>query len=172
MTATEFAIVAFPVLKEEDSAWIEAVRSRHDPQYGRIRAHFTFVFPRATSLEKIRRAAAAAVSSGPIPFVSREAIAVRRDRGGGLVFLIPDEAGEELIGLHERLSEELPRLDSTGRVQFLPHITLAASSDFLECSRLARELNSEHRRIRGTVVAVEVLDVGAPLVRSLSTHPL
>jgi hypothetical protein len=49
-TETEFVsmtlpVVAYPELGDTERAWIESIRSRHDPQANRLGVHFTLVFP-------------------------------------------------------------------------------------------------------------------------------
>ena len=147
----ELAIVAYPNLDDADREWIESIRARHDPQASRIKVHFTLVFPVDLPPTSVAAHTSEVVNlARPISFVMRHAVAVYDTaRGGGYVFLEADEGRDEIVELHDRLYEGLLRSYLHESVPFLPHLTLAANSDFQWCEGFAREVNAAQRIVRG-----------------------
>jgi 2'-5' RNA ligase len=169
------AVVGYPVLSEEDRQWIESVRIRHDPRAGRIQAHFTMVFPcHATPSDALASMSAASPSCAPIRFTIGGAEAVSDLTGHGAhVFLIPDDlAGTHIAVLHDRLYRGALRSHLRRDIPFLPHMTVAADGDLEWCQELARRLSERCRSIRGTVDAIELINVDPTPVSTLHRCPL
>jgi 2'-5' RNA ligase len=167
---SRIAVVGYPVLTQDDHQWIESVRQRHDPQAGRIRAHFTMVFPCNADPDEAQASVSAAGSScARIRFTIRRAEAVRNAVGGGAsVFLVPDDhACAHIITLHDRLYRGALKSHLRPDVPFEPHITVAADSSLERCQEQARALSERCQSISGTVDAIELLDVGTTPVASL-----
>jgi 2'-5' RNA ligase len=168
---SNLAVVAYPLLREDDRRWIEAFRARHDPQASRIPAHFTLVFPE--EMADVAGVAAHAVASlegfRRFPFVVRRAEAVRDPLGeGAQVFLVPDEGHAEIVALHDRLYEDRLRPFLRADIPFVPHVTVAASDAFEACAHLARELNKKRPPLRGSVQEIEVIEVLRDRVRRVT----
>ena len=130
-------------LDPKDTAWIEAVRRRHDPQAGLMAAHITLVFPFDGVAENAVSAHARAVCAGaaPIWFRLASAVAVRDlTAPRSHVFLMPDEGAAEIVALHDRLyaGPLAPHLRID--LPYAPHVTVAAFGDHTAAERLAREL--------------------------------
>jgi 2'-5' RNA ligase len=170
----KLAVVAFPSLEDRDRQWIESFRTQHDPQASRIDVHFTLVFPVDTSeVDLASEIAVAAQSTPPIAFVARRAEVVSEAFGhGSHVFLVADEGGAHISALHDRLYAGVLRVHLRPDIPFVPHMTVAATSDSTSAVRLADELNSRARPVRGVVKALELVDVGAARVRSIATYTL
>jgi hypothetical protein len=82
-----------------DSAWIEAIRKRYDPQQQMVETHVTFVFPfEGTSpAEVVAHAEAVARDARPIAFRLSKAAAVRDlDGPGSNLFLLPEDGAPEM----------------------------------------------------------------------------
>jgi 2'-5' RNA ligase len=171
---TKVALVAYPLLEEADRQWIESIRGRHDPQASRIAAHFTLVFPVEVALEAVvEHTSARLMDARVIPFVLRRAEALPdRLAGGCHVFLVPEEGRDEIVALHDRLYEGvlLPYLRDD--MPFVPHITVGGCSDLGECERLAEALNRGDRAVRGTVMSIDLIEVGNENVKTLIRVPL
>jgi len=169
------AIVAYPGLERADREWIEAIRTRHDPQAALIGVHFTLVFPADSSASDLAaEASAVAAATAPIPFAIRRASATPDALGGagGHVFLVPDEGAREIAALHHRLYQGVMRPHLRADIPFTPHMTVAACPDMAACEHLARAINREPRGIRGALESVEVIEVGASRVRSIGAFVL
>ena len=93
------AVVAYPVLSDDDREWIAGVRSRHDPLASRIPAHVTLVFPTEVVEEPLLAHVRSALELfESIPIVLRRAVAFRDAIGSGCyVFLLVDEGHAELV---------------------------------------------------------------------------
>jgi 2'-5' RNA ligase len=168
------AVIAYPEVDRADGAWIEAIRTEHDPQAGTIAAHFTLVFPaEGIESEFTAEAAASAATTAPISFTIRGVTVVAdKATGKGHVFLSPHEGTDEVASLHQGLhSGPLARLLRADR-PFQPHITVAAKPNMPSCMTLAQELAFEARVIHGTIRAIEVIEVLPQRVRSVATFPL
>jgi 2'-5' RNA ligase len=171
---THLALVAYPVLDECDRRWIESIRARHDPQAKLIGAHFTLVFPAEMDRESvIAHASAVCARTRVVAFSATGMQAVREESGpGGHVFLVPGKGRREIAALHDELYEGIPRGDLRERRDFLPHITIAACTDFGECLRLARELETAGRTVKGRVDGVEVIVVSGDKISPVATLAL
>jgi 2'-5' RNA ligase len=168
------AIVAYPILSEADRWWIESFRTKHDPQSTRLPAHFTLVFPTDATPRLLEAELETAVAQWqPIRFAIRRAEVVRDAVGGGAhVFLTPDDGSAEIAALHDRLYAGMLRPHLRADVPFIPHVTIAAAPDQLAGEYLASELDMGARVVRGTIRAIDLVDVGQPLVRTIRSYPL
>lgn len=170
----QLAVVSFPVLTDDDRRWVESIRAKHDPQAGRLAAHFTLVFPvdtiaAALSVE-VREIAG---STPPVPFVVRYAMATRDALGpGGHVFLVADEGGAEIATIHDRLYSGTLKPHLRTDIPFVPHITVAAHPDFSVCQALAEEIDDELRTLRGRLESLEVLDMSNRTIASAGRFAL
>ena len=164
----QLAVVSFPALADEDRRWVESIRAKHDPQAGRLAAHFTLVFPvEAATAAIAAEVTAVARSIAPIPFVVRYAMAARDASGrGGHVFLVADEGAAEIVSMHNRLYAGGLKRHLRADIPFVPHITVAGNQDFAVCQTLAEEIDDELRTLRGSLDSLEVLDVGAATIAS------
>jgi 2'-5' RNA ligase len=167
------AVVAYPRLDDEDRQWVESIRARFDPQVARLAAHFTLVFPVEASLSTVAgEVSAVAESMTPIAFTIRHAMAVRNVRTtGGHVFLVADEGGRAIEGLHGRLYAGALKPHRRADIPYVPHMTVAASEDFGWCDALARNL-CKGRTISGTLDSIDVVDVALPRVESFGQFTL
>jgi 2'-5' RNA ligase len=170
----KLAIVAYPNLDEVDRQWIESFRTKHDPQASRLSVHFTLVFPVvAVPSELEQEIAMVAELTQPISFTIRGTKVVRDVLGNGShIFLVPDEGGAQISTLHGRLYAGALRTHLRSDIPYLPHMTVGAVPDSQFAERLAEELGVGSRMVRGMVANMELVDVGAPRVRSITTYAL
>ena len=154
--------------------WIESFRTKHDPQAFRIGVHFTLVFPvEALPSEVEPELAVVAQSTQPISFAIRRTEVVRDALGNwSHIFLVPDEGGAEITALHDRLYAGALRPHLRSDIPFVAHMTVGAAPDSPSAERLADELNVRSRILRGTVGNIELVDVGTPVVQSITTYAL
>jgi 2'-5' RNA ligase len=168
------AIVGFPDLEPDDRHWIESFRAAHDPQAARLSVHFTLVFPLDIAFEALEaEAAAAAESEGPTAFAINRADAVANAMGGGAhLCLVPDEGAVGISRLHDRLYCGALKPHDRPDMRYVPHLTVAATADVASAQRLAAALDLPNRVLRGTIGALDIVDVSASRVRSIATYPL
>ncbi len=157
--------VAFPQLAPADRAWLEKLRSRHDPAASRtIAAHVTLVFAWQELAEARYRDHLARVAGGtaPISFCLRYAM-LGPDAGGerAHVFLVPEEGFSAVSRLHDRLYAgplaPALRLD----LPFVPHVTVATTPDRQQAKRLCDSLNAEGLAITGSLDLLTLVAVDA-----------
>jgi len=170
----KLAVVAFPSFDDADRQWIESFRTKHDPQVARIGVHFTLVFPLEASPEDVGpEIATAAQSAAPIAFTVRRAEAIADAFGhGSHVFLVPDEGAAQISALHDRLYAGTLRAHHRSDIPFVPHMTVGTAPDSASALILATTLDVRARSVRGTVDALDLLDVEPPCVRSMATYQL
>jgi len=170
---TVLAIVAYPALEQADQRWVESIRAQHDPQARRLGAHFTLVFPvEATATDLEGEVAAVTRTQRPIPFEISRAEAVSDAFGSGWrVFLVPDEGRQAITELHRRLYEGVLR-PHLSDVPYVPHVTVAASGNAEPCRRLAQDLNSRGRVVRGRLETINLLKIEPDRVQSLAAYVL
>ncbi|MGE5837850.1 MAG: 2'-5' RNA ligase family protein [Acidobacteriota bacterium] len=164
----QLAVVSFPALADEDRRWVESIRAKHDPQAGRLAAHFTLVFPvEAPTAAIATEVTSVARSVAPIQFVVRYAMAARdADGRGGHVFLVADEGAAEIVSMHNLLYAGQLKPHLRTDIPFVPHITVAGNQNFGACQALAEEIDDELRTLRGSLDSLEVLDVGGATIAS------
>jgi 2'-5' RNA ligase len=168
------AIVAFPLLEEDDRQWIESIRAKHDPEAKRIGAHFTLVFPAVMSARGAEaHLTRVAHSTEPIRFVVRRATAAPDAVGaGGHVFLIPEDGRDALAGLHERLSQGVLQTHGRRNSAFTPHMTVATANALDPVHALAGEINAKGVSIRGSISEIVLVDVTSAGFRHTGRFPL
>ena len=161
------AVVAFPMLAEDDRQWLESIRAKHDPEAKRIAAHFTLVFPAVMSARLTEaHVTRVAHSTEPIRFaLRRAAVAPDAVGSGGHVFLIPEDGRDALAGLHERLSEGVLQPPLKRNLSFTPHVTVAASTAIDPLHTLAGELNGRRLSIRGSISEIVLVAVTPAEIR-------
>jgi 2'-5' RNA ligase len=170
----KLAVVAYPVLNETAALWIHVTRAAHDPQARLIAAHVTLVFPtvadREALIDDVRSVAGA---HGPITLAMGEVRAVRDQLGvGGHVFLVPSAGSSELVAFHDQLYEGSLRDRLRLDIPYVPHVTIAAHTDFERCLRLAGELNAERPIARGRIEALDLVEVDADAIRTVASFSL
>ena len=170
----KLAIVAYPSLDDTDRQWIEAFRARHDPQSPRIDVHFTLVFPVEAQPNDLEPGIVAATNSlPPISFAIRSTKVVRDVLGDmSHVFLVPDEGSGEITTLHDRLYAGVLRRHLRTDIPFVPHMTVGAAADFATAEKVAEGLSVHSRIVRGTVLSIELVNVGTRHVQAIAAYTL
>jgi 2'-5' RNA ligase len=168
------AVVGYPDLDADDRHRIESFRALHDPQAARLSVHFTFVFPLEAALADLEaEVARVADSAPPITFAIRRAEVVTDASGrGSHVFLVPDEGETGIAALHRRLYAGALQAHLRPDIAYIPHMTVATVPDAADAGRVAAGLDLRERVLRGTLGALDIVDLSAHRVHSLSTCPL
>lgn len=168
-------VVAFPELKQEDRAWIEALRTKHHPRAGAIAAHFTLVYPTGYVAEELVLSDARRHVSevGEFSFVLRYALPFPDDGGQFVdVFLVPEEGFSALARLSDRLYSGV--LASARRLDLpsIPHLTIARFCDAAEAASFCDRLNREPFEIVGRITSIDVLRREGGEIHSIASLPL
>jgi 2'-5' RNA ligase len=166
-------VIARPHFDKADLAWLTDIRSRRAGSRGA--PYFTLVFPGVELEPKAFAAAIRARVEGisPIRFRLRSALVVpeplvRRFH----VFLIPDEGFGAILKLHDTLHTgpiaAALRTDSP----YLPHITVATTTDHNAARKLATALNNGDIDIRGHIDALQVERRTGEVIELMAEIPL
>jgi 2'-5' RNA ligase len=168
------AVVAYPTFSETDRAVIQGIRAQYDPQFALVDPHVTLLFPLEASLADVvneTRAAARGIARFSIRL--RSVNAVRdAEAGGGRVFLIPGEGAREIALLNSRLYAGAFRWAYRADLHFVPHITVAARPEFVDCEVLAATLAREHRDLDGAIKSLTVVQIASARVGEMACLPL
>jgi hypothetical protein len=152
-----FEVIARPRFDKADLTWITDIRARRAGSRGA--PYFTMVFGGGdltlARFTDVIRTQAKGVA--PIRFRLRSALVVPEAVVGRFhVFLIPDEGFGAILKLHDLLHAGLAvgilRQDSP----YLPHITVATTTDHAKARDLAVALNNRDIDVQGHIEALQV----------------
>ena len=166
-------VIARPRFGKADLAWLTDIRSRRAGSRGA--PYFTLVFngadmPQAQFIEAIR---AQAKGVAPIHFRLRSALVVpepvvRRFH----VFLIPDEGFGAILKLHDALHAGLAEGALRQDSPYLPHITVATTTDHAKARALAFALNHRDIDVQGHIEALQVERREGEVIKLAAQIPL
>ena len=150
----------------DDRAWIEGIRAHHDPQYGRVEAHFTLVFPitGVGVLGLTRHVEQIAERTHAVAFRLNCARAVRDQLAPqSHVFLTPDDGAAKIRRLHGLLygGEFTPYLRTD--IPYQPHVTVAAFEAHSAAETLCKEIGVFE--IPGSLCRLDVMSVEGDAIR-------
>jgi len=165
-TLQRVAVVSYPTFSDDDSRWIEALRTAHCPEAAMLPAHVTFVFPACLPVEGLaKEVKAVATSSKTIPFVVRRAQAVRDPlTGTAHVFLVPHEGAREMTTVHDRLYGGSLRRRLRQDLPFEPHITAGSCAAPERCEAIVEALNRHPRTVPGMLVSLDLIKIAGDVV--------
>lgn len=155
------AIIAYPTFGETDRATIQSVRARHDPQFAILDPHFTLVFPIEAPLAEVVNEARSVAGAAAAFSVTLRSVRAVRDvfSAGGHVFLVPEQGASEIAALNSRLYGGVLNWAHRRDIPYVPHITVAAYTDFSECEALAATLARDQWDMNGSVEALSVVEI-------------
>jgi 2'-5' RNA ligase len=110
-------------------------------------------------------------STAPFAFVARRTKVIS-DTTRHHVFLVPDEGATEITMLHDRFYSGVLKPHLRTDIPFIPHLTVAVAPDSTTALRLAKEVDTEARVLRGIIDTLELLDLRGVRVQSVATHKL
>lgn len=166
-------VIARPHFDKSDLAWLTDIRSRRAGSRGP--PYFTLVFP---GVEMEPRAFAETVRSlvkdvQHIRFRLRSALVVPEQLVGRFhVFLIPDEGFGAILRLHDILHAGPLEAALRPETPYLPHITVATTSDHAAARKVAQALNQGGLDIHGHIEALEVERRDGEAIRQVAEIPL
>jgi 2'-5' RNA ligase len=171
---TSHAVVAYPRFSAADTAWIESVRKKHDPQFLLIRAHFTLVFPAPVPAAALVTEVGKALVQQPSFRIEVTRAVAHRDAlaSSSHVFLMPSLGGEEIDALHQRLYAGGLRPYRRAGIPYIPHVTVAQKPNIAECLDLADALSRTPIALRGSIEQIHVVSVAPGAVASVRAFDL
>lgn len=153
--------VAYPELSDKDYTLIENYRREHDSLYNIIRTHFTLVFPVRDFSEKIFTEEIKKQLQGiePFSFTLRKAT-INKDAftENYYAFLVPDEGNNLLKKLNEKLYSGKLSPYKQDDMDFIPHITVGNSTNFLACKKIIDDWNSNDFEITGKIFSIDIVN--------------
>jgi 2'-5' RNA ligase len=166
-------VIARPHFDKADLPWLTDIRSRRAGSRGP--PYFTLVFPgvdmepRAFA-EQIRRNAK---DIPRIRFRLRSALVVPEPTVGRFhVFLIPDEGFGAILKLHDALHVGPVEAAIRPETPYLPHITVATSTDRTQARKVAQALNQGGVDIAGHIEALTVERRTGEVIKEVAEIPL
>ncbi|MDQ0464498.1 2'-5' RNA ligase [Caulobacter ginsengisoli] len=166
-------VIARPHFDKADLAWLTDIRSRRAGSRGA--PYFTLVFPGVDLEPKAFAAEVRARVEGisPIRFRLRSALVVPEQLVGRFhVFLIPDEGFGAILKLHDALHAGAIKAALRKDSPYLPHITVATTSDYNTARNLAISLNHGDIDIRGHIEALQVEHRIGEVIKLVAEIPL
>ncbi len=164
-------VIAYPQLLPHDYAWIQAIRTEHDPQYTIVEPHITLVFPttRVDQAQFTAHVQAQAAHIGCIPFTIRCALIVK-DPLSLLthLFLVPDQGFSQLVKLHDTLYTHALASSLRLDIAYIPHVTIGAFTDPIACKQIADRINQDNIAIQGQINTLDIILDTPPLSPSLA----
>ncbi len=155
------AAIGYPELAPSDFEWIQTIRAQYDiANYDLIRPHFTFVFPcsRINREEFLSHIEEISAPTNSVTFNIRRAT-ISCDKSGEKwhLFLVPDEAYNDIIGLHDKLYTGILADKLRPDIPYIPHITVGVFDNEQACIKRADELNKSAFSIWGQISSIEVI---------------
>jgi len=166
-------VVAYPRFAAEDAQWIEELRSRHDPQAGRLAAHVTLVFAArgaaAISAADHLREVAAATPPFTVDFTE---VALRPGLSGAsyYAYLLPGRGDAALRALHRALNQG--PFTGADSLPFEPHVTLGCSPEPAEIVALVARFSDRPLDIRAEITELHLLELNSAGLSVLGSAPL
>lgn len=172
-----YLVLAYPHFAHADLAWIEAIRTAHDPQVALVAPHVTLLFPiaeDAVALNKmVAHVDALALTTSSIVLTLRCALVMpETGRPGAHLFLAPDEGMSDLVKLHDRLYSGSFASHLRLEFPFIPHLTVGAGNDPAALYQVAQELNNGAFALSASIDQLTVVRHAAGVVTTVGEAKL
>ena len=165
-------VVASPEFGKAELEWLTHLRTAGAHSLGA--PTFTLVFPGAESAARVVQHVEATCAVTPrIRFCLRTAMIVPEHRMGLFhVFLVPEEGFGAIIRLHDRLHVGPLACCLQPDMPYIPHLTVASTTEFAAARRMMAMLNAKALAIAGRIDEIEVRERDGSGARCLATVPL
>ena len=166
-------VIARPHFDKADLAWLTDIRSRRAGSRGT--PYFTLVFSGVDMAPKGFTDAIRAHVQGahPIRFRLRSALVAPEPTVSRFhVFLIPDEGFSAILKLHDMLHAGPIAAALRTDTPYLPHITVATTTDHAAARKLAFALNQGDIDIHGRIDALQVERRVGEVIKPVADIPL
>jgi 2'-5' RNA ligase len=169
-------LLGYPVLDAPARNRLVALRRQHDARNAdRVEPHFTLVF-RVAGIDEaalLAHAGPLCDATEPIDFILRCALVVPEDdHTSWCVFLVPDKGFSSLVHLHDRLYTGPLAAHLRLDIPFVPHLTVARTTDAPRAKELADAMNAERFAIRGQIDELTLVRLSGTRLVSRARLPL
>jgi len=171
MSALE--VVAKPEFGKADLDWLMQLRKIRT--HGTETPSFTVVFPgaEAPTPQIVKHVEKMCAGTARIRFCLRSALVVPEHKMGWFhVFLVPDEGFGAIIRLHERLHSGPLACCLRPDIPYIPHVTVASSTEFESARQTMASLNAKDLAITGRLDELEVHERDSGEPRCVARVPL
>lgn len=172
---TRLYTITFPKLNPPDQIWVDRTREQNDPDFQKVRPHFTLLFGCTDVSMKVYSQHVASIAKATSTFkfhALRASPGIDHFSTERYVFLVPDEGHSSLLALHDRLytGPLSPYLRSD--LPYIPHITLGRRPTPQTAKLLCDELNSDPISISGAIETLTVVEERNGRVKELRQFAL
>jgi hypothetical protein len=167
MSAVE--VVAKPEFGKTELDWLTHFRQTRARSAGA--PAFTLVFPgaEAGTPEIVKHVNAICAATARIRFCLRSAMIVPEHKMGLFhVFLVPDEGFGAIIRLHDRLHVGALACCLRPDMPYIPHVTVASTTEFAAARQTMATLNAKDLSIAGRIDEVEVHERDSAVPRCIA----
>jgi len=152
-----YVVIAYLDISVSDYELIQEIRKHYDNQYNIVDQHFTIVFPTSKLEESdfIRHTKQHLEDVAQIKFILDKAIVKENTFTGHFqVHLVSTEKILGIVDLHDKLYTEELTSELKTDIEYVPHITIADSTDKTEMEILAAKFKG--KTISGSLDAITV----------------
>ncbi len=167
--------LAFPKLDQPNQSWVNRIREQNDPDFQKVRPHFTLMFdcadiPVDAYVQHVENIAKA---SKAFRFHARR-ISLGVDYFGtsGYAFLVPDEGHSNLLAHHDHLYAGPLSTYLALNLPYIPHITLGKCRSLSDAIAFCDELNGEIISISGIIDTITVVEEMGDSIKKLDHFSL
>lgn len=170
-----YLVLAYPVFKDKDLAWIQAIRKENDRNFKLVKPHFTLIFETTGIPEKefIRHTMTISGKTKPIKITIKGATMVYGPlEPTWYTFLIPDEGNYRINRLHDSLYSGILAEKRIWKITYKPHITVGHFDKEEDCRKLVNEINRKEVKIEGVVNSIDVVEYDNNEIRMIEKFNL
>ncbi|MEH6404215.1 MAG: 2'-5' RNA ligase family protein [Sneathiella sp.] len=153
--------LAFPKLNQHDQIWVDRTREQNDPDFQKVRPHFTLLFGCGDVSAEVyaRHVKNTAKVTPSFEFHARRvSLGIDHFGTGGYVFLVPDEGHSSILALHDRIYSGPLSAHLNLKLSFIPHITLGKLDSLEEAKKITNELNCKAISVSGLIDSITVVE--------------
>jgi hypothetical protein len=164
-------VVAYPNLITADYVLVQQCREQYNSLFRIIEPHFTLVFsvPDMPAEEFISEVQKQTSRVRAIPFCFR-CVTINKDSFSPNydAFLVPDEGHSDIMKLHDRLYSGALALHHRMDISYIPHLSIANSTDPRLIKGVVDDWNAKSFEIRGTLDTLDIINYENRQVISLT----
>jgi 2'-5' RNA ligase len=168
-------VLAYPIFKDRDLVWIQAIRNDNDRNFRMVKPHFTLVFEEKDIPEEefIGHVKMVAEETEPIKISIRGATMVYGPmEPTWFAFLIPDEGNYRINRLHDSLYSGILAEKRLWKIPYKPHITVGHFDKAENCRKLVNEINRKEVKIEGMIDSIDVVEYDNNAIRTIEKFNL